>query len=163
MASLTYSLRQADDGDYDFLYELHRLALREYIEPIWGWHEEWQQEYFRAKFDPRKRQIIVVEGQDAGVVVVENRPEELYLGLIELLPRFQRRGLGAAIVNQLKAEAEATNRPLTLDVLKTNHPARRLYEQLGLGVVADEEHRHRMSYPPAATETPGLIQRPVKQ
>jgi ribosomal protein S18 acetylase RimI-like enzyme len=145
---ITYSLRQAVDEDYDFLYDLHRLTMREYIEPLWGWHEDWQRDYFRAKFDPQKRQIIVIDGQDAGVVVVEERPEEVYLGLIELLPKVQGRGIGTDIINRLQAKAQQTNRLLTLHVLKTNQPARRLYERLGFHVVEEEEHRYRMICPP---------------
>jgi ribosomal protein S18 acetylase RimI-like enzyme len=144
---MIYSLRQANDADYEFLYNLNRLTLREYIEPLWGWHEEWQQDYFRAKFYAPARQIIVVDGRDAGVVVVEERPAEIYLGLIELLPEAQGRGIGTDIINRLKAQAHQTNRPLTLHVLKTNQPARRLYERLGFQVVEEEENRFRMSYP----------------
>lgn len=142
-----YSLRQAVDADYDFLYDLNRLTLREYIEPLWGWHEEWQEDYFRAKFDAAARQIVMVDGQDAGVIVVEERPEELYLGLIELLPEVQGQGIGTTLINRLKAQAHQTNRPLALHVLKTNQPARRLYERLGFQVVEEEENRFRMSCP----------------
>jgi ribosomal protein S18 acetylase RimI-like enzyme len=145
---MNYSLRQAVDDDYNFLYNLHRTTMREYIEPLWGWHEEWQREYFRAKFDAAARQIIVVDGRDAGVLVIEDRPEEMYLGLIELLPEAQGRGVGAAIINRLIAQAHQSNRPLTLHVLKTNQPARRLYVRLEFQVAGEEEHRYRMICPP---------------
>lgn len=56
-----YTLRPATAEDYDFLFALHRAAMREYIEPIWGWHEEWQEEYFRKKFDPHERQSICID------------------------------------------------------------------------------------------------------
>ncbi|WP_374686793.1 GNAT family N-acetyltransferase [Promineifilum sp.] len=142
-----YSLRPATPEDHDFLYALNRATIREYVEPIWGWHEEWQEEYFRKKFDPQKWQVIQVDGRDAGVLVVEQRPDEVYLGLIELWPEFQGRGVGSAVVNRLKAEAHGRGQPLTLHVLKTNVPARRLYERLGFQVVAEEEYRYRMSCP----------------
>ncbi len=143
-----YSLRPATPEDGDLLYALNRATIREYVEPIWGWHEEWQEEYFRKKFDPQKWQVIQVDGRDAGVLVVERRPDEVYLGLIELWPAFQGGGVGTAIVNQLKAEAHARGLPLTLHVLKTNVPARRLYERLGFRIVDEEAYRYRMSCPP---------------
>jgi len=143
--SAAYTLRPATPADFDFLFALHRAAMRAYIEPIWGWHEDWQLEYFREKYDSRQRQIIQVEGQDVGVLVVERRADELYLGLIELLPAFQGRGIGAAIIRGLIAQARAEGRPLELHVLRTNAPARRLYERLGLRVVAEEPNRYRMS------------------
>lgn len=143
--SAAYTLRPATPADFDFLFALHRAAMRAYIEPIWGWHEDWQLEYFREKYDTRQRQIIQVEGQDVGVLVVEQRADELYLGLIELLPDFQGQGIGAAIIRELIAQARAKGRPLGLHVLRTNAPARRLYERLGLRVVAEEPNRYRMS------------------
>lgn len=143
--SVAYTLRPATPADFDFLFALHRAAMRAYIEPIWGWHEDWQLEYFHEKYDSRQRQIIQVEGQDAGVLVVERHADELYLGLIELLPAFQGRGIGAAIVRGLIAQARAEGLPLGLHVLRTNASARRLYERLGLRVVAEEPNRYRMS------------------
>ncbi len=143
--SAAYTLRPATPADFDFLFDLHRAAMRAYIEPIWGWHEDWQLEYYREKYDSRQRQIIQVEGQDAGVLVVERHADELYLGLIELLPAFQGRGVGAAIIRGLIAQARAEGRPLGLHVLRTNAPARRLYERLGLRVVGEEPNRYRMS------------------
>jgi ribosomal protein S18 acetylase RimI-like enzyme len=114
------------------------------VEPIWGWDEEWQANYFRQKFDPGRQRIIVCDGHDAGVLVVEERPDEIYVGLIELLPAYQRRGIGAAILNQLAADAHRRGLPLALHVLTSNDPARRLYERLGFMVVAEEEYRRRM-------------------
>jgi len=143
--STAYTLRPATLADFDFLFALHSAAMRAYIEPIWGWHEDWQLDYFREKFDSRQRQIIQVEGQDVGVLVVEHRPDELYLGLIELLPGFQGRGIGTAIVHELIDQARADGLPLGLHVLRTNTPARKLYERLGLRVVAEETNRYRMS------------------
>lgn len=158
-----YTLRPAVEEDYDFLYTLNRTALRVYVEPIWGWHEEWQQEYFRRKYNPQARQIIQVGGVDAGVVVVERRADEVYLALIELLPAFQGRGIGTAVVEALKRSAHAAGQPVTLHVLRTNTPARRLYERLGFSVVAEEEARLQMRCsPPIAgsrTEQPGMAGR----
>lgn len=143
-----YAFRQAVDSDYDFLFALHRATMREYIEPIWGWHEDWQEEYFRKKFEPQKRQIIVVDGEDAGVLVVEERPNEIYLGLIELLPRFQGCGVGTSILNDLKNKAAQQKVRLSLHVLSTNIKARRLYKRFGFRAIYEESSRILMTYVP---------------
>lgn len=145
-----YTLRPATLADYDFLYALHCACIRDYVEPIWGWHEGWQAEYFRQKFDPRQRRVIVIEGRDAGVLVVEERENELYLALIEILPAAQGRGVGTAILIDLMAQARREGKPVTLDVLETNRPAQQLYERLGFQVVGQGEHRRRMAWPPVA-------------
>lgn len=143
-----HTLRKATAEDYDFLYSLHRTTMREYIEATWGWHEEWQEEYFRRKYDPAKRRIIQVDGRDVGVVVVEERNDELYLGLIEILPDYQRQGIGTAVVESLKAKGKTLGRPVTLHVLKTNLPARQLYRRLGFQIVEEEEVRYKMAWTP---------------
>lgn len=139
-----YALRPATADDFDFLFALHRAAMRTYIEPIWGWHEDWQLEYFRKKFEPTQRQIIVVNGRDAGVLVVENRPDEIYIGLIELMPDIQGQGIGTALLGRIKSEARDKNVPVGLHVLRTNGAARRLYERFGFRVVDEEAHRVHM-------------------
>lgn len=139
-----YSFRQATDADYDFLYKLHVLALRPYVEPLWGWEKTWQQEYFARKFDPLKRKIIQIEGWDAGVLVVEHYARQLYIALIEIMPEFQGRGVGTAIITELCGQARACNKVVTLHVLKSNSPARRLYERLGFVIAGEEEYRVKM-------------------
>jgi len=118
--------------------------MKEYIETTWGWDESWQRDYFQAKWEPAKRQIIQVDGQDAGVLVIENRDGTLYLGLIEILPAFQGQGVGTAVIQDFIATAKAQNLPATLHVLKTNTPARQLYERLGFTIIAEEEHKYKM-------------------
>ena len=139
-----YTLRQATEADREFMYQLHKAALQEYIAATWGWQEEWQREYFDKKWNPQKRQVIVVDGRAAGVLVVENRQGEHYLGLIELLPEFQGKGVGTAVLHDFLHEAQVKGLPATLHVLKTNGRARQFYERLGFTIAADEEIRYKM-------------------
>ena len=139
-----YSLRQTTVEDYDFLYRLHAATIREYVEETWGWQEEWQQEYFARKFDPENRQIIRIDDQDAGVIMIERRDEELFIGLIEILPKFQGHGIGSTLIRHVIQTAHADGLPVTLQVLKTNTPARRLYERLGFVITQEEKYRFQM-------------------
>lgn len=143
-----YSLRQAADDDYTFLYQLHLAAMKEYVKATWGWNEKWQREYFERNFDPHNRQIIQIDGQDIGVISVEQRIEERHIALIEILPAFQGRGIGTSIICHQIKTAHATKLPVTLQVLKTNTPARRLYERLRFTVVQDDGIRCKMICPP---------------
>jgi ribosomal protein S18 acetylase RimI-like enzyme len=143
-----YTFRPARDEDYDSLFALHEATMRPAIEATWGWNDAWQEEYFRRKFDKSNRQIIQVGGQDAGVLVVEDRETELYLGLIELAPDYQGRGIGTDIVRKLQERAAATHRPLTLHVLKANTAACRFYERLGFQATDDEGFRYKMTWLP---------------
>lgn len=144
-----YSLRQATYNDYEFLYQLHVAAMWEYVEATWGWQEKWQREYFDRKFDPKGRQIIQIDGKDAGVIAIEEREEAVFIALIEILPDYQNRGVGTNLLRHIIQTAHASNLPVTLHVLRVNAPARRLYERLGFIIAKDEEHRYYMVCSPS--------------
>jgi GNAT superfamily N-acetyltransferase len=82
------------------------------------------------------------------VLVVEERPDELFLGLVELLPAWQNKGLGTDILRWLPRRAHETRRTLGLSVLKTNPRAAALYEREGLRVVSSEPAKLQMRSAP---------------
>ena len=133
-------LRPITGNDLEFLWRLHNAALREYVEKTWGWNEEWQRSKFVEEFDPKAGMIIVVDGTDAGFWWVSDWGTEIHLASIRLLPEFQRRGIGTALIRDLLEHAE---KPVTLQVLKVN-PARSLYERLGFEVFDENETHHKM-------------------
>ena len=122
--------------------------MRDYVEATWGWDDEWQREYFEKNFDPDGGKIIQVHGQYAGVLITEDREDNLYLALIEVAPSYQRQGIGTAVLTDLQDAAAASNKPIALRVLRTNEQARRLYEQLGFVVDAEDDHRFYMVWVP---------------
>ena len=54
------------------------------FEQTWGWDDATQRRMFTDRFDERPRQVIEVDGKRVGVVEVDDRPDELYLAVIEL-------------------------------------------------------------------------------
>lgn len=110
------------------------------VETVWGWDEADQRRRFREAFAPARTRGIVVDETDVGVLVVEERGTEVVLHLIEVLPGYQRRGLGSAVVRDLLDRASRRGLPVALQVLRVN-PAQRLYRRLGFRVVgATDSH-----------------------
>jgi ribosomal protein S18 acetylase RimI-like enzyme len=144
---MDYELRPASADDYAFLYRLHAATIREAVAATWGWDEDYQRQRFRENFDPACQQIVVVDGADAGVVKTEDR-DGPFLGLIEILPRYQGLGLGTRIIRDLLEQAHGRGEALTLHVLKANPRARALYERLGFHVIEEREVRYVMRAPP---------------
>jgi GNAT superfamily N-acetyltransferase len=143
-----FSRRPFRPDDYDFLRALHRATMRPYVEPIWGWDEDVQKHYFDAHFDPATIEIISVEGQDIGAVTIERQEDCLFLSNIHLLPEFQGRGIGTAIIKEMLERAAVVHRPAALRVLK-NNPARRLYERLGFQIAGETETHYLMRAEPS--------------
>lgn len=138
-----WQLRQATEGDREFLRRLHAATMRVHVERLWGWDDNQQRELFERGFQPALTQIIQADGEDVGVLVVERSEHEIYLVNIGVLPAWQSHGIGSSIIQALIAEAEIASLPLTLRVFHVNDRARKLYESLGFEEVkADELHAY---------------------
>ncbi len=142
------SFRPVHTQDFDFLWKLHVLSFKAYVEEIWGWDETQQIEMFKTRFDPQHSQIIQADGQDVGRLDIEYQTDEIFLSLIAILPDYQGQGIGTSIIQSLIEKAYAQAKLLTLRVLRPN-PAQYLYKRLGFEVVKEDEVRFWMVYDPA--------------
>lgn len=106
-----------------------------YVTAVWGWDEEVQRGFHSRSFDPGRWQIVTADGADVGMLAVDHRPTEIYLGRIELLPAHQGRGIGTELITVLLDQA-AAGQGSDPDVLTVNHRALALYRRLGLREVA---------------------------
>jgi ribosomal protein S18 acetylase RimI-like enzyme len=131
---MQYTLRAAKADDFEFVFQLNKANMRGYVEQLRGWDDEAERADMRRHFQPGAEQIIVFDGQDIGRLAVTRHPDRIDLRHIELLPQYQRQGIGTAIIQALLREARQAHLPATLMVLKLN-PAQRLYERLGFRTV----------------------------
>ena len=140
------ALRAARGSDEPFLFELHRSAMRDYVDAVWGWDENWQRNHFAATYAPRRHALIVrlePTPHDIGRISLTRHWRKLFLRDIELVAAERNRGIGTAVIGALLALAQAEGRSVELLVLKHN-PAQRLYTRLGFRVVADDGARFTM-------------------
>lgn len=145
--SMNISFRLAQPEDEEFLFAVHRAAMQSYVAATWGaWEEEYQREVFRQDFRPDTLQVIQVDSVDVGVLDLEDRTEELFLITIEILPAYQRRGIGTAIVQNIIEQARRQKKPVALQVLKVNVEARSFYQRLGFGVTGENRTHYIMAH-----------------
>jgi ribosomal protein S18 acetylase RimI-like enzyme len=142
--SWAWHLRPIAEADRDWAFALHKESLGDYVIQTWGWDETAQRAMFDEAFEGRPRQIIEIDPEAVGVLEIEQRPEELYLALIELAAEWRERGLGSEIVGSLIAQAQSSGRPLSLHVLKANSRAISFYERLGLDIIGVETLKLRL-------------------
>jgi ribosomal protein S18 acetylase RimI-like enzyme len=131
MVDVSWQLRPAQAEDREFLYALNEVTMREHVEKVWGWDDSEQLAFFDDRFQPADWQIIQADREDVGVLIVRENDDELYLEDIKILPAWQGRGIGSAVVRSLMRDAVSRRKPLTLRVLHVNTSARALYERLG--------------------------------
>ena len=134
----TIRLRPADDADFEFFFRLHRQTLGPYVEQVWGWVDENQRAYLQRTIDVDATQVVVVDGVDVGRLNVGHLADDVYLGLIEIAPDHQKRGVGARILRSILDCAFADGKGVQLHVLDVNAGAYRLYRRLGFDEVGRE-------------------------
>ena len=120
--------------------------MREYIERIYGWDESTQKKYFEDGFHPEDTRIIQFKGQDIGMVELRHRQNDYFLARIEILPEFQKQGIGSTIIKRIIADIGLSEKPLRLQVFKIN-PAHRVYARLGFKITGETETHYQMEFP----------------
>jgi ribosomal protein S18 acetylase RimI-like enzyme len=120
--------------------------MREVIEKTWGWDEAWQQIDFERRLAAYIVSIIEIEDRAVGSLWLEWKPDSLYIHEIQILPKFQGKGIGTAVVQGVIEQGAGRRFPVTLSVLPANPRAKRLYERLGFEVTHVEAPFIRMRY-----------------
>jgi ribosomal protein S18 acetylase RimI-like enzyme len=120
--------------------------MRGMIEQTWGWDESWQQEDFDRRFREYTVSIIEKDGRAAGALLLESKPDSIYIHDVQVLPEHQGLGVGSAVVQWVIAQAASLGVGVTLSVLEVNPRARQLYERLGFQVMAFDAPFFRMQH-----------------
>ena len=109
-----FEVRQARPGDRDTLYRIRREAMRPYVEQVWGWDEELQERRFCESYDHTETQVVIVDGLAVGLLRVSESESALFIDQVEIVPDYQGRGIGTALINDLLARG----RPVELRLMK---------------------------------------------
>jgi ribosomal protein S18 acetylase RimI-like enzyme len=143
----TVELRPVTESDNDFLLAVYgstreaELAQAEWLEGQKEMFLRWQFELQRREYDSRfpdaDYRVILVDQQPAGRIWVGADEEQIRLLDIALLPEFQNRGVGTALLQKLMVEAENAGKALRHMVFVLNNNADRFYERLGFKKIED--------------------------
>ena len=134
---MLFEIRSAEKNDYDFLFQLRKLALYESIKAVFGWNEEIQKVICRQEWEEAKPTIIEINDTRIGSYLVQLNPDHLYFGRFYLLPAYQRRGIGNRILKNVFTLAEREKRPIKLCYLQGNRVGG-LYTRLGFKVISED-------------------------
>jgi GNAT superfamily N-acetyltransferase len=94
MSTSGWTLRPATAQDRNFVVELNRVAIGPDLEATFGWDDDAQRAYFDDGFDARGGQIIQLDGIDVDELLLEERPAELRVVRLALLPDWRGHGIG---------------------------------------------------------------------
>jgi ribosomal protein S18 acetylase RimI-like enzyme len=101
------------------------------------WQFDLQRREYDARFPGAEYDVILVDDQPAGRIWIGRDSEEIHLLDIVVLPEFQNRGVGRALLSSLIEEAKQSGKALRHMVFIMNTDALRFYERLGFAIIGD--------------------------
>jgi len=131
-----YGYREAAQSDFEFMYRV-MVTVRS---PHRTYNEQEERAKFAKNFKLEGLHVIEHGRQDVGRLRFLLNDEHLYLGGIQILPAFQRKGIGSAILFDLIRDAANLGVDVTLEVHTSNTDAQRLYRKLGFVEVGQDPH-----------------------
>ncbi len=141
------TLRPVSDDDHDLLLRIY-AASREIELSMVPWDAEVkrtfiehqlnaQTAYYREHYADATHDLILLNGKPAGRLYVDRRPETIAILDITVLPEYRKRGIGTTLIKQLRDEAGASGRRVTV-YIETFNPSQKLFRDLGFDAIAEE-------------------------
>lgn len=133
-------------ADREFLLELYASTREQELAQV-DWEDgvkraflehqfKAQDEHYRSNYPGATLDVIEVDGQRAGRLYVHRGEEDIRIMDIAVAPAFRGRGIGTELIEELIAEARASERSVSIHVEMQN-PARSLYDRLGFVPVGE--------------------------
>jgi len=166
------SLHPITDADMPFLFEVY-ASTRSDIAML-DWPDEQKTQFLRFQFDAQHSSytnqfkataefkqvsfdLIRKNGLAIGRLYVQRSVQEIRVIDIALLPQFQGRGIGGALLQALIDEAGERDVPVSIHV-QPNNPALHLYRRLGFEYIQSDGMHELMHCQPTARKTPPPIE-----
>lgn len=139
------TLRPAGVEDQPFMLRVYAGVREPELEAA-GMPPEQREAFVAQQFEAQSRayedyrdtsfEVVLVDGEPAGRLIVARWPEELRVVDVALLPEHRGRGVGGMLIQELIAEAEERGVKTSIHVERFN-PAQRLYARLGFRSVSE--------------------------
>ncbi|MGN6663663.1 MAG: GNAT family N-acetyltransferase [Solirubrobacterales bacterium] len=158
-AGPSVTLRPAADGDRPFMLSVYASVREPELEASglpreqWGAFVEHQfeaQSHAYAAYRDTSFEVVLVDSEPAGRLIVARWPEELRVVDIALLPQYRGHGIGEELMRSLLEEADERGVKASIHVERFN-PAQRLYARLGFRPVSETGVYLLLERPPRTT------------
>ncbi len=133
--------------DADALVALRIAAMRDSLERLGRFDPARARARFLEGFEPAHTRHVVVDGERVGFVVVKPDGDDLMLDHLYVLPAHQGRGVGAAVLADVLARADARHARVRLGALRGSD-ANRFYRRHGFVQVDESEWDIHYARPP---------------
>ena len=125
-------------ADAEALATIRVAAMRESLERIGRFDPRRARDRFLSGFDPALTRHVLLDGRRVGFVVVRAQDDGLLLDHLYVAPQAQGRGVGAAVMAGVLADADARGLPVRVGALRGSD-ANRFYARHGFELVEEGE------------------------
>lgn len=126
------------DSDFDALADLRIAAMRESLERVGRFDPERARQRLRASFAPALTTGILLQGQRVGFYVLRAEDGALKLDHLYILPDFQGRGLGSAVMQRIAEDADRQGLAVRLGALRDSE-SNQFYRRHGYVQTGEDE------------------------
>jgi GNAT superfamily N-acetyltransferase len=134
----TVTLEAVVPEDAESLVTLRIEAMRESLERVGRFDPQRARARFLESFEPKFTRAIVQDGQRVGFAVVRPHSDCLLLDHLYVHPSHQNRGIGAAALQVVFAEADARGKKLRVGALRGSD-SNRFYQSHGFEFAEEAE------------------------
>ena len=139
-------LRPATTKDSCWLTMLHEQAYIELRRLYDARSNAWEQGFFSARIaHPVDVYIATMERADCAAMYIEDSPGAIRVESLEVLPEYQRHGVGSACLTWVLRRGAQEGKAVTLQVHKSNRGAYRLYERCGFSQAGENQTHYLLS------------------
>lgn len=143
--TLEMHLRKGVIEDQDWLFDLFRRTMQNYIDKAWGWDELLQREGFITSLPVRNFQVLLCNHTKVGSYHLTDKKDHLLLDMMLVTPERQREGFGRYLMDRVKENSRFRDKPVRLSVLKTN-PAVKFHRASGFQVIEEDTYSFHMAW-----------------
>jgi ribosomal protein S18 acetylase RimI-like enzyme len=150
------SLRPAQKSDDPFFYEVFRSVrapefavlglLPEQLEMLIQQQYEARTGSYEAQFPDSGNSVVLSGETPIGQFWVFRTPEEFLVVDIALMPDHRGAGVGAILMKQFMAEADAARVPVRVTVATNNPGSLRFHQRLGFSITTQDAMYYTMEY-----------------
>lgn len=140
MTAITYI--DATVPDIDYLLWLREATMGEHLINS-GISLTPDEQMLRITHLFEQAKIIWFGTQKVGLLKLDEKEDSIEIVQVQIDPKFQGKGLGRQVVEEVVRRSLKQNKKLTLSVLKQN-PAKELYLRLGFKITGEDSHSFEM-------------------
>jgi len=139
---MNIELVKAKEKDKSFLLHLRKLTMVNHLHKS-GIYLSDEEHVSRVDKHFEGAQIILESSNRVGLLKCKETESNIEILQLQILPRFQGKGIGKQVLHKIITKAESANKNTFLKVLKEN-PAIHLYKRAGFKIIDEDQYEFYM-------------------